>query len=80
MQPEILDLNDSIFQMNSMLRRLIGEDIEFIFIPQPDLRLINADPGQIQQIVMNLAINARDAMPQGGKLVIETSNVDLDES
>jgi two-component system cell cycle sensor histidine kinase/response regulator CckA len=79
LQPEILDLNAAITQMSSMLRRLIGEDIEIVAATQPDLGLVNADPGQIQQIIMNLAVNARDAMPQGGKLTIETSNVDCDE-
>jgi PAS domain S-box-containing protein len=78
LQPEILSLNTAIVQMSSMLRRMIGEDIEIITKTQPDLGLINADPGQIQQIVMNLAVNARDAMPQGGKLTIETANVDYD--
>jgi CheY-like chemotaxis protein len=79
LQPKILDLNDAISDMSKMLRRLIGEDIEFIAITRPGLRPVNADPGQIQQIVMNLAVNARDAMPQGGKLTIETAIVDLDE-
>jgi two-component system, cell cycle sensor histidine kinase and response regulator CckA len=78
LQPEILDLNAAINDMSAMLRRLIGEDIELISITPQDLGLINADPGQIQQIVMNLSVNARDAMPQGGKLIIETANVDLD--
>jgi two-component system, cell cycle sensor histidine kinase and response regulator CckA len=79
LQPEILNINNVIVQMSTMLRRLIGEDIEFDSIADPNLRLVNADPGQIQQIIMNLAVNARDAMPTGGKLTIETSNIDLDE-
>ncbi len=79
LQPELLDVNHVIVQMSSMLRRLIGEDIEFIVSARPDLGLIHADPGQIQQAVMNLAINARDAMPLGGRLVIETANVSLEE-
>ena len=79
LQSEILDLNSVIADMSSMLRRLIGEDIEFVSITQPGLGLINGDPGSIQQIVMNLAVNARDAMSQGGKLTIETGNVDLDQ-
>jgi two-component system, cell cycle sensor histidine kinase and response regulator CckA len=79
LQPEILNINNVIVQMSTMLRRLIGEDIELNSIAEPDLRLVNADPGQIQQIIMNLAVNARDAMPTGGKLTIETSNMDLDE-
>jgi two-component system, cell cycle sensor histidine kinase and response regulator CckA len=78
LQPEILSLNTAMIQMSSMLRRMIGEDIEIVTRTQPDLGLINADPGQIQQIVMNLAVNARDAMPHGGKLTIETANVDYD--
>jgi PAS domain S-box-containing protein len=79
LQSEILDVNSVIADMSSMLRRLIGEDIEFVSITQPGLGLINADPGQIQQIVMNLAVNARDAMSQGGKLTVETRNFDLDQ-
>ncbi len=79
LQPEILNLNGVILQMSSMLRRLIGEDIEFSSMTQPNLGLINADPGKIEQIIMNLAVNARDAMPQGGKLTIETTNVDFED-
>ncbi len=78
LQPEILNLNAAISDMSIMLRRLIGEDIELISIAAPDLGLIHADPGQIQQIVMNMSVNARDAMPRGGKLILETANVDLD--
>jgi len=80
MQPEIVDLNELVAQMSTILRRLIGEDIEFSFIAHPELRPAKVDPGQIHQILMNLAINARDAMPQGGRLTIETSNADLDEA
>jgi PAS domain S-box-containing protein len=79
LQPEILDLNAAINDMSIMLRRLIGEHIELIIREQPNLGLINADPGQIQQIVLNLAVNARDAMPRGGKLIIETSDVEVEE-
>jgi two-component system, cell cycle sensor histidine kinase and response regulator CckA len=79
LQPEILDLNASINDMSIMLRRLIGEHIELIINAQTNLGLINADPGQIQQIVLNLAVNARDAMPRGGKLIIETSDVEVEE-
>ena len=79
LRPEILDLNKSVTDLCEMLRRLIGEDIKLVTILQPSLGRIKADPGQIQQVIMNIAINARDAMSQGGKLAIETADADLDE-
>jgi two-component system, cell cycle sensor histidine kinase and response regulator CckA len=78
-QPEILNLNAIVSDMSKMLRRLIGEDIELTTVAQPELSFIHADPGQIQQIMMNLAINARDAMPKGGRLTIKTANAYLDD-
>ncbi len=80
LQPKILNLNEVLAETKNMLRRLIGEDIELVTIAQPGLGLVNADQVQIQQIIMNLTVNARDAMPQGGKLTIETANVDFDEN
>jgi signal transduction histidine kinase/CheY-like chemotaxis protein len=80
LQPKIINLNDVIAEMGIILRRLIGEDIDLATVPQPDLGLVQADPGQMQQIIMNLAVNARDAMAQGGKLTIETANVHLDDN
>jgi two-component system, cell cycle sensor histidine kinase and response regulator CckA len=80
LQPKVLSLNDSLDETGKMLRRLIGEDIDLVAITQPSLGLINADPGQIQQILLNVAVNARDAMPQGGKLTIETANVEFDDA
>jgi PAS domain S-box-containing protein len=77
--PKVLDLNAVVTENARMLTRLIGEDIDFVMIPGADLGAVKADPGQIEQVIMNLAVNARDAMPQGGKLTIETSNVTLDE-
>ncbi len=79
LQPQFLDLNDAISQAGNILRRLIGEDIDLVVVPRQALGLIEADPGQIQQILLNLAVNARDAMPRGGKLTIETEDIDLDE-
>ena len=78
--PKILDLNATVTENLKMLTRLIGEDIDLVMVPGPDLGAVKADPGQIEQVIMNLAVNARDAMPHGGKLTIQTSNVTLDES
>ncbi len=78
--PQILDLNSVVSNVQKMLRRMIGEDIDLVTLPAADLGHVKADPGQIEQVIMNLAVNARDAMPQGGKLTVETANVDLDES
>jgi PAS domain S-box-containing protein len=77
LQPEVLDLNSLVEGTGKMLRRLIGEDVEVITSLKPGVGKINADPGQIEQILMNLVVNARDAMPSGGKLTIETANVEL---
>jgi signal transduction histidine kinase/ActR/RegA family two-component response regulator len=79
MQPKVLDLNHVIFETNKMLQRLIGEDVDLLIGLTPDLGKIKADPGQIEQVLMNLAVNARDAMPKGGKVTIETQNVYIDE-
>jgi two-component system, cell cycle sensor histidine kinase and response regulator CckA len=80
LKPEILALNDAINSTHLMLCRLIPKNIELVMIAQPDLGLVYADPGQIQQVLMNLVVNACDAMPEGGKLTIETANVDYDEA
>lgn len=79
LQPEILNLNQILLEMSSMLRRLIGEDIDLVATTHPDLGMIHADPAKIQQIILNLVVNARDAMPEGGKLTIETSNFEFHE-
>jgi PAS domain S-box-containing protein len=78
--PKVLDLNAIVTENLNMLNRVIGEDIELVMIPGSELGAVKADPGQIEQVIMNLAVNARDAMPRGGKLTIETANVVLDES
>ena len=78
--PKILDLNDIISGMQTMLQRLIGETINLVTLPEPGLGCIKADPGQIEQVIMNLAVNARDAMPDGGRLVIRTATVRAGEA
>jgi CheY-like chemotaxis protein/two-component sensor histidine kinase len=80
MQPRVFDLNDVVNDLEKMLRRMIGEDIELRVSADRDLGNIKADPVQLEQVIMNLVVNARDAMPKGGKLSIETANVYLDES
>ena len=78
LKPAVLDLNSVIANLTEMLRRLIGEDIDLVAVLDPALGRAKADLGQIEQIVMNLAVNARDAMPHGGQLTLETANVELD--
>src|SRR6185295_5094138 len=80
MQPKVFDMNIVVSDLRKMLRRVIGEDIEVRVTAESDLGNIKADPVQLEQVLMNLVVNARDAMPKGGKLSIETANVYLDES
>ena len=80
MQPKVFDVNSVVIELEKMLRRMIGEDVELRVSLQPDLGNIRADPVQLEQVIMNLVVNARDAMPTGGKLSIETTNVFLDQA
>jgi two-component system cell cycle sensor histidine kinase/response regulator CckA len=78
LQPRILDVNAVVGGVSQMLRRLVGEDVELNFVSDPGLGTVSADPGQLEQVLMNLVVNARDGMPSGGKLTIETANAELD--
>jgi PAS domain S-box-containing protein len=79
-QDRIVDPNDIVTRLDKMLRRTLGEDVEIVVRQRPDLWPVRADPGQLEQVVMNLVINARDAMPGGGTVTVETDNLDVDES
>jgi PAS domain S-box-containing protein len=78
--PQVLDLNGLVADLDRMLRRVIGEDIELIAQLDPELAPVKADLGQLEQVILNLVVNARDAMPQGGRVTIQTANTDLDET
>jgi len=80
LQPKNLDLNGIVLGLEKLLRRLIGEDIEMKTMVSAGLGTIKADPAQVEQVLMNLVVNARDAMPNGGRMIVETSNVDLDKT
>ena len=79
LEPAVLDINQVVEELQKLLQRLIGEDIELTFIPAPGLGRTYLDRGQFEQVLMNLVVNSRDAMPRGGKLTIETENVELDQ-
>jgi len=80
LQPEVIDLNPKVAEIEKMLRSVLGEDIELVVKLQPELGFVRADQSQIEQVVLNLVVNARDAMPRGGRLVIQTASVDVDEA
>ena len=79
LQPKAVDLNELVQTATALLKRIIGEHVELVFVPAEDLGCVRADPTQLEQVVVNLAVNARDAMPDGGKLTIGTANAALDE-
>jgi len=80
LQPKVLDINRLVSSLTAMLQRLIGEDVDLRLVLRPDVGRIHADAGQVEQVLMNLVVNARDAMPDGGVLTVETGNAELDES
>jgi PAS domain S-box-containing protein len=80
LQAKVLDLNSVVTEMDTMLQRLIGEDMDIVTLLKPSLGQIKADPGQLEQVLLNLVVNARDAMPRGGKITIETGHAYLDEA
>ena len=79
LEPKVLDLNETVRETEKLLRRLIGEDVLLTAVLDPNISRVKIDPGQLGQVLMNLAVNARDAMPRGGKLTVETRNVELDQ-
>ena len=79
-QPQILDINQRLREVTKLLHPLMGDDVEIVLLPRTESAVIEADPGQVDQVVMNLAVNSRDAMPRGGKLIIETGDFDFDDA
>ena len=79
-EPKVINLNDLMIKMDNMLRRLLTKDIELVTVPADALDLVEADPGQIEQVILNLAVNAHDAMPNGGTLTMQTTNITLNEA
>ncbi len=80
LEPKVLDVNAVVLDMETMLRRVIGEDIDLTSNLDSELGTVKADQGQLEQVIMNLAVNARDAMPEGGKLIVETANTEMDDA
>jgi two-component system cell cycle sensor histidine kinase/response regulator CckA len=80
LQPQVVDINTLVSQLETLLRRLISEDVELVAALAPDLHRVTIDPASVEQILVNLTLNARDAMPTGGRLTIETANVELDDT